>query len=56
MWWEGGKAACKLEKIQENISKKLVGGSSTGAGVAVRGSSRREGKNRNYYLDGDCRD
>ena len=55
------KAACmNLEKIQENIGRKLVGGSSTVSGVAVRTwagrSWRREGKKRNYYLDGGCRE
>ena len=35
--WTRGKAACKnLEKIQENMGKKLVGGS-TVARVAGRG-------------------
>ena len=56
------KAACKnLEKIQENIGRKLMGGSSTVAGVVVRGDlgwrkleERR--KKRNYYLDGGCRE
>ena len=38
VWWTGRKAACKnLEKIQENISRKLVGGSSTVIAVVVRG-------------------
>ena len=35
---QGGTAACKkLEKNQDNIGRKLVGGNSTVAGVAVRG-------------------
>ena len=50
--WTGRKAACKnLEKIHENIGRKLVGGSSTVAEVAVRGDlgcrkleERKEGK------------
>ena len=38
VWWTGGKAACKnLENIQANIGRKLVGGSSKVAGIAVRG-------------------
>ena len=39
VWWTGWKAVCKnLEKIQENTGRKLVGGSSTVAGGAVRGN------------------
>ena len=50
IWWTGGKAACKnLEKIQEKIGRKLVGGSSTVVGAAVGGNLgrrklEREGK------------
>ena len=56
------KAVCKnLEKIQENIGRKLVGENSTIAEVAVRGEGTWAGgswwgerKERNY-LDGGCR-
>ena len=38
VWWTGRKVTCKnLEKIQENIGRKLVRGSSTVAGAVVRG-------------------
>ena len=51
---EGKQRTRTWKKFKENISRKLEGGSSTVAGVAIRGiwaevSWRREGKKRNYY-------
>ena len=38
VWWTGWKAACKnLEKIRENIGRKVEGASITVSGFAVRG-------------------
>ena len=38
LWWAGGKAVCKnLEKIQENIGRKLVSEGSTVVEVVIRG-------------------
>ena len=48
-----------LEKIQENIGRKLVGGSSTVAGVAVRGNMgwrKLEERREEEKLDGVCRE
>ena len=58
MWLTGGKAACKnLEKIQENNGRKLVGGSSTVAGAAVRGDlGWRKLKERREEKKGGCRE
>ncbi len=38
VWWRGGKVSRrKLEAVQERVGRKLVGGSRSVAGVAVRG-------------------
>ena len=47
-----------LEKIQENIGTKLVGGNSTVAGVAVRGEGTWAGgtEGKKLLLYGGCRE
>ena len=48
------------KKIQENIDRKLVDGSCTVAGIAVRGDlgwrKLEEIRKKRNYLDGGCRD
>ena len=46
-----------LEKIQENIGRKPVGGNSTVAGFAVRGEGTWDGgaEGKKLLLDGGCR-